>query len=204
VTFYRTGGKRVLDVTLAGGLLLATAPLQLGIALVTRVVQGPPVLFRQERAGLHGAPFKLYKFRTMKPGTQPAAERVTPLGRLLRKSSLDELPQLFNILAGNMSFVGPRPLHMRYNSRYDERQRRRLEVRPGLTGLAQIHGRNLVAWSERFEWDVRYVEHVTLLGDLHIMARTAGVVLRGVSSSRDIATLPSHEFVGRQSDGGSA
>jgi sugar transferase EpsL len=198
---YRRWGKRVLDLGLGVLLLAVSAPLQLVVALVARCAQGSPVLFRQQRAGLHGQPFTLYKFRTMRDGDEPPSQRVTGVGTLLRRSSLDELPQLFNILSGDMSFVGPRPLHLRYLPRYDERQRRRLEARPGLTGLAQVHGRNLVDWPEKLEWDVRYVETLSLGTDVRILFRTAMLVVRGAVSANDSSTTPGREFLGTESLG---
>jgi lipopolysaccharide/colanic/teichoic acid biosynthesis glycosyltransferase len=198
---YEKAGKRTLDVALSALMLVLTAPLQAALAVTIRKTEGPPALFRQERAGRHGAPFILYKFRTMRPGDERPAERVTPLGRVLRNSSLDELPQLWNVLTGDMSLVGPRPLHMRYNARYNARQRRRLAVRPGLTGLAQTQGRNALTWDEKFDWDVRYVEAMTLRQDLRILWSTLRLVARGLSRRTSAATMPGVEFVGGSNDG---
>jgi lipopolysaccharide/colanic/teichoic acid biosynthesis glycosyltransferase len=183
--------KRGIDVVGAVvGLVLGAAPMAV-IAAAVAAVMGRPVLFRQERPGLGGEVFTLYKFRTMRSGPGDDADRLTPLGRTLRATSLDELPELWNVLRGDMSLVGPRPLLVEYLDRYSPRQARRHEVRPGLTGLAQVSGRNALSWDERLELDVRYVETWTLGGDLRILARTALSVLRrdGISAE-DHATMP--------------
>jgi lipopolysaccharide/colanic/teichoic acid biosynthesis glycosyltransferase len=176
--------KRLFDLSVAAALLLVTAPLQALVAILVRAVLGRPVLFRQVRPGLHGRPFTMYKFRTMREARgedgelRPDAERLGRFGRFLRSTSLDELPGLFNVLAGEMSLVGPRPLLMEYLPLYTPRQARRHEVPPGLTGWAQIHGRNRVDWEARFELDVWYVENRTFWLDLAILWRTLGAVLR--------------------------
>lgn len=169
--------KRVLDV--AGALLgLALfAPVLALTAAAVRWSMGRPVFFRQVRPGWRGRPFTLYKFRTMKPGSEPDAERVTPLGRLLRSLSLDELPQLWNVLRGDMSLVGPRPLLMEYLGRYTPEQARRHDVPPGLTGWTQVNGRNGISWDEKFALDLWYVDHWSLALDVRILARTLGRVL---------------------------
>ena len=180
--------KRGIDVVVAGGVLAATAPVSALAAGAILVTMGRPVLFRQRRPGLHGAPFDLLKFRTMRAprhGEDPLAtdaSRLTRVGRALRAASIDEIPSMINVLRGDMSLVGPRPLLTRYLERYTPRQARRHEVRPGVTGWAQIHGRNACPWPERLERDVWYVEHRSLLLDLTILARTALPVLtaRGV------------------------
>lgn len=180
---YSRWGKRVLDVTLAGTAVLLASPLLAVIAAAVRFDLGPPILFRQERPGLHGHPFTILKFRTMREvrdasGTlAPDAARLTGLGRFLRSTSLDELPELWNVLRGEMSLVGPRPLLMQYIERYDARQARRHEVRPGITGLAQVRGRNRLPWAVRFEHDLHYVEHVSLRLDLSILLRTIWVAV---------------------------
>ena len=175
--------KRVIDV---GLVLLAAplwAPLAAVVALAVRVVLGPPVLFRDVRAGRGGVPFTLVKFRSMRLGPGTDAERLTRFGRFLRASSLDELPELWNVLKGEMSLVGPRPLPVRYVPRYTAEQARRLEVRPGLTGLAQVSGRNALDWEEKFRLDVAYVDSRSLAGDVAILVRTLWQCLwpRGVS-----------------------
>ena len=184
--------KRALDLVGAGlGLLVACLPMA-GIALAVRLTMGAPVLFRQRRPGLGGEPFVLVKFRTMRSGPGEDAARLTRFGRFLRASSLDELPELWNVVVGDMSLVGPRPLLMEYLDRYSPRQARRHEVRPGLTGLAQVEGRNAVAWEDRFELDVRYVETRSFALDLRIIARTVGAVLRrqGISGEGEATMTP--------------
>jgi len=170
--------KRVLDLAAALLALAASAPLLALIALAIRFMEGPPVLFRQRRPGLRGRPFTLLKFRTMRPGPGTDEERMTPLGRFLRHSSLDEFPQLWNVVRGEMSLVGPRPLLMEYLRLYTPDQARRHEVRPGLTGWVQVNGRNGLTWPEKFELDLWYVDHWSLRLDLAILLRTAGRVLR--------------------------
>ncbi|MDD5705477.1 MAG: sugar transferase [Kiritimatiellae bacterium] len=187
--------KRVWDIVL----VLVTAPLWLPLlaatALAVRLAMGRPVIFRQLRPGLAGRPFLLLKFRTMRMGTGSDAERLTPFGRLLRRTSLDELPELFNVLSGEMSLVGPRPLLMEYLPRYTPEQARRHEALPGITGWAQVHGRNATTWEERFRCDVWYVDHRSLWLDLRILAMTAWQVVRGRGISADShATMP--PFVG--------
>ena len=189
--------KRLLDIVGALLGLLLLSPLFLGITLAVRRRMGPPALFSQLRAGLEGRPFRLYKFRSMTDARDgdgsllPDADRLTPLGVFLRRTSLDELPQLWNVLCGAMSLVGPRPLLPEYVPLYDERQRKRLSVKPGITGWAQINGRNALTWEEKFELDVWYVEHRSLWLDLEILAATAWKVLRreGISAP-GAATMP--------------
>lgn len=195
--------KRGLDFGLAALGLLVLAPLFAAVALAVWVRCGRPILFRQTRPGLAGRPFVIYKFRTMVPvEAQPHApgdaERLTALGRVLRRTSLDELPELWNVLRGEMSLVGPRPLRMEYLERYTPAEMRRHAVRPGITGWAQIHGRNDTTWDERLARDVWYVDHRSLALDIEILARTLLVVLRreGVSAAGHV-TMP--EFRGRES-----
>lgn len=187
--------KRAFDLAVAVPLLLAAALPMLVIALVLRLVDGAPVLFRQTRPGRDGRPFTLLKFRTMRPGDAADALRLTRLGGVLRAASLDELPQLWNVLRGEMSLVGPRPLLPQYLTRYSPRQARRHEVPPGITGLAQVEGRNSLSWDDKLELDVRYVEQRTLALDVRLIARTVLAVLarRGVSADGH-ATMP--EFLG--------
>ena len=193
--------KRPLDMILAGALLTVLAPLMGVIALLVRIKMGSPVFFCQRRPGLDEKIFTLCKFRTMNGRRRddeellPDAKRLTPFGRALRTTSLDELPELYNILIGDMSFVGPRPLLEEYLEPYDNRQKRRHEVRPGLTGLAQVSGRNTISWSEKFEADVKYVDKITFLGDMKIILRTVAVVIAGTGiSSQTSATM--EEFTG--------
>lgn len=192
--------KRALDVSLAAPLFVLTLPVQAVAALAIRARLGSPVLFRQRRPGLHGEPFVMVKFRTMANADSsvlPAddASRLTPLGRWLRSTSIDELPTLWNIIRGDMSVVGPRPLLMQYLDRYTPEQARRHEVRPGLTGLAQVSGRNAVNWDDRFRLDVEYVDHHSLRGDLRILLATVRSVVRrdGISAEGE-ATM--YEFMG--------
>lgn len=188
---YERFGKRLGDVLLSAALLLLLSPLLLGVALAVRLSLGRPVLFRQERAGRDGRPFTLLKFRSMRDGPGEDAERLTPFGRRLRASALDELPQLVNVLRGEMSLVGPRPLPMAYLPRYTPRQRLRLRVRPGLAGAAQAAGRNALPWPERLELDARYAGRVTALADLRAALGTLRILLsgRGVSAPGH-ATMP--------------
>ena len=198
--------KRVFDlvVTTIAGLVLS--PLLAVLAVLVRRRLGRPVLFRQQRPGLHGRPFTLVKFRTMTDGRDqegqllPDADRLPPFGRFLRSTSLDELPELYNVLRGDMSLVGPRPLLTAYLDRYSPRQARRHEVRPGITGWAQVNGRNARSWQERLEMDVWYVENRTFRLDLRILVRTVVAVLRrdGVTAHGH-ATVPA--FPGNDDDG---
>ena len=164
--------KRGLDAAAALAALLLLSPLLLLLALLVRLRLGSPVLFRQTRPGRHGELFTLYKFRSMRDGPEPDADRLTGFGRLLRRSSLDELPELWNVLRGDMSLVGPRPLLPEYLERYSPEQARRHEVRPGLTGWAQVHGRNAVDWNRKFELDVHYVDHASPALDAKILLLT--------------------------------
>ena len=200
-TFYSRLAKPVLDRALAGAALVALFPVIVGTALVVRRKLGSPVLFRQVRPGLGGRPFEMVKFRTMTDAwgsdgqPLPDADRLTPFGRFLRGSSLDELPGLWNVLKGDMSLVGPRPLLMRYLDRYTPEQARRHDVRPGITGLAQVSGRNAISWEEKFALDVWYVDHRSLGLDSKILIQTVLKVVRrdGVSAA-DHVTMP--EFAG--------
>jgi sugar transferase EpsL len=177
--------RRMVDVIVAAIALAISMPLQITIAAILVVRQGRPVLFSQARVGQGGRVFRLHKFRTMTRETDETGtplrdeQRLTGLGRLLRRLSLDELPELWNILIGDMSFVGPRPLPVHYLPRYRPSELRRHQVRPGLTGWAQVNGRNAVDWDDRLAMDVWYVEHRSLVLDLRILFRTPSVVLRG-------------------------
>lgn len=178
--------KRVLDIVLSGAGLLVTLPIQILTAVAVLASDGLPVLFRQVRPGRHGQPFLLMKFRTMRPpksGSVTDADRLTELGRLLRATSLDELPTLWNVLKGDMSLVGPRPLLMEYLELYTPEQARRHEVRPGITGLAQVAGRNEVRWEDRFALDVEYVDTRSCILDARILWQTLATVTsrRGIS-----------------------
>jgi len=176
--------KRMLDLALGTVALAVGSPVIAATAVVTRALDGPPVFFRQQRSGRGGRPFTMIKFRTMRPplphevGPEFDAARLTRLGDFLRRTSLDELPTFLHVVRGEMSLVGPRPLPVAYLARYDDTQARRLEVRPGVTGLAQVSGRNALTWEDKLALDVRYVDTHTLLLDLRILARTIGTVLR--------------------------
>jgi sugar transferase EpsL len=194
---YRHAGKRALDISVSAAALVLTLPLIVVAAIVVRVTLGSPILFRQQRPGLHGRPFVLYKLRSMNEARGSGGEllsddaRLTGAGHWLRKLSLDELPQLWNVLKGDMSLVGPRPLLMEYLPLYDARQARRHEVKPGITGWAQVKGRNALSWEEKFNLDVWYVEHVSFSLDMGILALTALRVVRphGIAQAGS-ATMP--------------
>jgi len=197
--------KRAVDVAVAGAALAVLSPVIAGTAMAVLATMGSPVFFRQERVGKDERRFQITKFRTMRPADPDEVApdedhlRLTRLGRLLRATSLDELPQLVNVLTGDMSLVGPRPLLVRYLPRYSERQRTRHEVLPGLTGWAQIHGRNAVSWEDKLERDAWYVDHWSPLLDLKILARTALTVARREGVSADgHATMP--EFMGNSGE----
>ena len=185
------GMKRLIDVIASLVALVVLAPLLLGIAIAIRVKMGAPVLFRQTRPGWHGEPFDILKFRTMRDGEAPDAERLTPFGGFLRETSLDELPELINVLKGEMSLVGPRPLLMEYLPLYSPEQARRHEMRPGLTGWAQVNGRNALSWPEKFAHDVWYVENQSLALDFRILLMTIAAVFsrQGISAPGE-ATMP--------------
>ena len=181
--------KRPLDCVLAAFALLILSPLLGVVALLVRVKLGAPVIFRQERPGRNERIFRLYKFRTMTDARDEKGEllsdskRLTKIGSVLRRTSLDELPELINILKGDMSFIGPRPLLVRYLPYYTEREKRRHEVRPGLSGLAQVSGRNYIGWNKRLELDVQYVDKITFVGDLKIIVQT----IKNVLWQKDVA-----------------
>jgi sugar transferase EpsL len=197
--------KRLFDFVVAGVALIALAPLMGLVALVVRLTLGRPVLFRQQRPGLHERPFTLIKFRTMIEARDatgcllPDAERLPAFGRFLRATSLDELPELFNVLIGDMSLVGPRPWLMQYLERYTPEQRRRHDVRPGITGWAQINGRNAAAWEKRLALDLWYVEHQSFALDLKILLLTLGQVIHahGIHAPGEVTMS---EFQGTRSD----
>jgi lipopolysaccharide/colanic/teichoic acid biosynthesis glycosyltransferase len=187
--------KRLFDIGLATLTLLLLSPVILLLAIAVALFLGRPVLFVQERPGLHGRPFKLVKFRSMRDAHDaegrplPDSERLTGFGRLLRKSSLDELPELWNVLKGEMSLVGPRPLLMEYLPHYSREQMRRHDVRPGVTGWAQVNGRNRLSWEDKFRLDVWYVDHHNLWLDLKILALTVLALFRtGETSQQGHAT----------------
>jgi len=192
--------KKALDRAVALGALVATAPVIGAAALAVRVTLGSPVFFRQTRPGLGGTPFRIAKMRTMSDARGPDGQllpddqRLTRLGRFLRATSIDELPQLWNVLRGDLSLVGPRPLLMQYLPLYSAEQARRHDVMPGITGWAQINGRNALTWEEKFDLDVWYVDHWSLGLDLRILARTLGSVVKreGISSQGHV-TMPNFQ-----------
>lgn len=193
--------RRGVDLVVAAGALAILSPVLLATAIAVRLRLGSPILFRQERAGLDGVPFEIVKFRSMtdERGTDGRilddAERLTSFGRLVRGTSLDELPQLFTVMRGDMSLIGPRPLPLVYVERYDDRQRRRLSARPGITGWAQVNGRNSLDWPTKLELDVWYVEHASPRADAVIVARTVrSVFSRSGVTAADHASMP--EFLG--------
>ena len=194
---WERAAKRAIDVVGAGTVLVATAPLMAAVAAAVRLDIGAPVLFRQERPGLDCRPFTLVKFRTMrepKPGEDRYAsdgDRLGAVGRFLRKTSLDELPTLLNVLVGDMSLVGPRPLLMEYLDRYTPEQRRRQTVPPGVTGLTAVRGRNALAWDDKFALDLYYVDHWSLWLDLQILFETVTLTIRGTGVSHgEHPTMP--------------
>ena len=188
--------KRLMDLMLTIPAVLVLSPLLLLTALLVRVRLGTPVLFAQQRPGLYGRPFEIFKFRTMTDARGasgellPDADRLTRFGRFLRGTSLDELPELFNVLKGDMSLVGPRPLLMQYLTRYTPEQARRHTVKPGITGWAQVNGRNALTWEEKFKLDVWYVDNISFLLDLKIILKTVMKVLcRSDINSETAATM---------------
>lgn len=184
--------KRIIDITASSIALVALSPVLAVTAYRVKKNLGSPILFKQTRPGLNGKPFEMIKFRTMKEGTDeegntlPDSERLTPFGKKLRSTSLDELPELWNVLKGDMSLVGPRPLLMRYLPYFTTEEMKRFKVRPGITGLAQISGRNFLSWNERFQLDIKYVNNQSLLLDLKIIFLTLKKVIR----ADDIADIP--------------
>ena len=207
MSFYRKYGKRVFDLCLTVPAFVVLSPVMLVTAGLVAVKLGRPVLFTQERPGYKEKIFRMYKFRTMTDARNANGEllsdeeRMTPFGEKLRSTSLDELPELLNILKGDMSLVGPRPLLVQYLPLYNKRQHKRHSVLPGITGLAQINGRNSISWEEKFEYDVQYAKHVTFLGDLKILFETVFKVLKreGINSENS-ATM--EDFTGTPEERG--
>lgn len=203
--FYETYVKAPQDGFIALLALIILSPVLLLVAVLVRVKLGAPVIFRQERAGKDGKPFYMYKFRSMSDARDaegnllPDEQRLGKFGKVLRSTSLDELPSLWNVVCGKVSLVGPRALYMKYIPRYSPQQRRRLEVRPGITGLAQINGRNAISWEKRFAYDVQYVDNITFLGDWEILFRTVGKVLKrdGITSATSVTM---EEFMGSEEE----
>lgn len=194
--FYEKFIKRPQDILLSLLAMIVLSPVLLITAILVRTKLGSPVIFKQKRPGLDEKVFTIYKFRTMTDAKDPDGNllpdevRLTKFGKLLRSTSLDELPELWNIFRGDIAVVGPRPLLVEYLSRYNEQQRRRHEVRPGLSGLAQVNGRNAISWEDKFKYDVQYVDHVTFLGDWKIIFQTVlNVIKRDGINSETAATM---------------
>lgn len=196
--FYEKYAKRPLDILCALAAIIVFCWLYLLVAILVRCKLGSPIIFKQERPGKDGKIFKLYKFRTMTDEKDengqllPDNVRLTKFGKFLRSTSLDELPEAFNILKGDMSVIGPRPLLVEYLPLYNEKQSRRHEVRPGLSGYAQVHGRNAVSWNEKFDLDVEYVDNITFLGDVKIIVTTVlkAIKREGISSETSVTVEP--------------
>ena len=192
--FYEKYIKVPQDVFLAAIALIVLSPVLLVVAILVRTKLGSPVIFKQERAGKNGKPYYMYKFRSMADlrdehgNPLPDEQRLGKFGKLLRSTSLDELPSLWNVVRRDISLVGPRSLYLRYVPLYNEQQARRLEVLPGITGLAQINGRNAISWEKRFEYDVEYVDNITFIGDWKIMFQTVGKVFKreGITSATSV------------------
>lgn len=192
--FYQKYIKVPQDIFLASIALIVLSPVLLILALIVRIKLGSPVIFKQQRAGKDGVPFYMYKFRSMtderdaEGNLLPDEYRLGTFGKILRSTSLDELPSLWNVVRGQVSLVGPRALYLKYTDMYTEEQTRRLEVLPGITGLAQVSGRNAISWEERFEYDVTYVDNITFLGDWKILFMTVGKVLirDGITSATSV------------------
>lgn len=200
---YKKYIKRILDFILSLIALIVLSPILLVIAILVRIKLGSPVIFKQERPGLNEKIFTLYKFRTMtdkkdeEGNLLPDSERLTKFGKVLRSTSLDELPELINILKGDMSIVGPRPLLVEYLELYNEEQKHRHDVRPGLTGLAQVSGRNAISWEEKFNKDIEYINNITFIGDCKIILKTAiNVIKKDGINSETSATM--EEFIGNE------
>ena len=205
ISFYQKYIKVPQDIFIAIIALIALSPILLIVAILVRINLGAPVIFKQERAGKYGKPFFMYKFRSMSNAKDEKGnllsddERLGRFGKLLRSTSLDELPSLLNVICGKVSLVGPRALYVKYISRYSLEQARRLEVRPGITGLAQVNGRNAISWEKRFEYDVEYVDSISFIGDWKILFKTIGKVFKreGINSATS-ATM--EEFMGSDTE----
>ena len=203
--FYEKYIKAPQDVFLATIALIILCPVLLVVSLIVRIKLGSPIIFKQERAGKYGKPYFMYKFRSMTDERDengellPDEQRLGKFGKILRATSLDELPSLWNVVRGDISLVGPRSLLLKYNDRYNEKQARRLEVRPGITGLAQVNGRNAISWEKRFEYDVEYVDNITFIGDWKIMFKTVGKVFKrdGITSETSVTM---EEFMGSEEE----
>ena len=205
MSFYQKYIKVPQDIFIAIIALIVLSPILLVVAILVRINLGAPIIFKQERAGKYGKPFFMYKFRSMSNAKDEKGnllsddERLGRFGKLLRSTSLDELPSLLNVICGKVSLVGPRALYVKYISRYSLEQARRLEVRPGITGLAQVNGRNAISWEKRFEYDVEYVDSISFIGDWKILFKTIGKVFKreGINSATS-ATM--EEFMGNDTE----
>ncbi len=203
--FYEKFIKTPQDVILSAIALIVLSPILLILAVLVRIKLGKPIIFKQERAGKDGKPFYMYKFRSMSDEKNengellPDDQRLGKFGKFIRSTSLDELPSLWNVVNTSCSLCGPRALYLKYIPRYSEHQARRLEVRPGITGLAQVSGRNAISWEDKFNYDVQYVDNITFLGDWSIMFRTVGKVLKreGISSATSVTM---EEFMGNEQE----
>lgn len=203
--FYEKFIKTPQDVILSAIALIVLSPILLILTILVRMKLGRPIIFKQERAGKDGKPFYMYKFRSMSDEKDengellPDDQRLGKFGKFIRSTSLDELPSLWNVVNTSCSLCGPRALYMKYIPRYSEYQARRLEVRPGITGLAQVSGRNAISWEDKFNYDVQYVDNITFLGDWKIMFRTVGKVLKreGISSATSVTM---EEFMGNEQE----
>ena len=203
--FYEKFIKTPQDVILSAIALIVLSPILLILAALVRIKLGKPIIFKQERAGKDGKPFYMYKFRSMSDEKNengellPDDQRLGKFGKFIRSTSLDELPSLWNVVNTSCSLCGPRALYLKYIPRYSEHQARRLEVRPGITGLAQVSGRNAISWEDKFNYDVQYVDNITFLGDWSIMFRTVGKVLKreGISSATSVTM---EEFMGNEQE----
>ncbi|MDC5067778.1 sugar transferase [Acinetobacter baumannii] len=197
--------KRLLDIVIASIALILLSPLYFYVAYKVKKNLGSPVLFRQVRPGLHGKPFEMIKFRTMKDATDaqgnplPDSERLTPFGKMLRSTSLDEMPELWNVIKGDMSIVGPRPLLMEYLPLYNKEQAKRHDVRPGMTGHAQVNGRNAISWEEKFKLDTWYVENRSLWLDFKIMLQTVKKVI-AKDDINEVGEATMTKFTGSKSE----
>lgn len=197
--------KRLFDFTAASVGILAVSPIIVGTAIVVKKKIGSPIIFKQTRPGQFGKPFDVYKFRTMTNETDdngnllPDSDRLTDTGKFIRKYSLDELPQLINVIKGDISLVGPRPLLMEYNELYNAEQRRRLDVKPGITGWAQVNGRNALSWEEKFELDVWYVDHQSFMLDMYILYLTVIKVFKSEGINQE-GSVTVEKFTGTPAD----
>lgn len=210
IMFYRKYGKRFVDFVVALSALILLSPLLFSVALLVKIKLGSPVIFKQKRPGMNEKIFTMYKFRTMNESkddsgqTLPDAARLTRFGTLLRSTSLDELPELWNIVCGHMAIIGPRPLLVDYLALYDAHQKRRHEVRPGLSGLAQVNGRNGISWEEKFNYDIEYIDNISFLMDCKIvgLSMKSALFMKNINSSAAVTMEPFRgKIAGSETDG---